>query len=144
MTRRAKDRDRRWRGIGVTVVTLALAGWLLAVTGSPNLHHSSVLNAVFDTRWMIAVSRLVILVAGGYLIVSAGVRIARGQWAKSAGGLSADIQDVTDEREVLRQQLSDASDRIVELEALVTESTEVLAHPDILDTEDGSDPDEGR
>lgn len=131
--RSAEEVRRNGRGITLTVAILALGSAIYLATGDPKLPHDSVLDVVFDTRWMVAGARLVVVVAGIYVVVSAAVRIARGQWAKSAGVVSADVQEIAGRAEVLREVAVDAQGEIDDLRDQLEKSTAALDDLDNLD-----------
>ena len=88
-----------------------LAALMYAVTKPPQLRPTSMLNAVFDTRWMIAGARLLTVVAIAYLLISIAVRVEKRQWVRSAGPVSTDatpIQAIADSQEDLQLDLREA------------------------------------
>lgn len=105
---------RRWGSVAAFLAAGFAAVFLLMPQTQPRLRHSSVLDAVFDTRWMIGVGRLVILAGTVYALTSVAVRITRGQWLSKAGPLEAEtnVQDVVDDRERLRVRLAEAQEII--------------------------------
>jgi hypothetical protein len=97
---------------------VALGALLYWQTDDPHLRHSSAVNAVFDARWLVAGTRLLIAVAVGYLLLSVGVRIRNGQWVRSAGPVVTDAgpaQAIAEDQEDLQQQLSEAKATIDDL-----------------------------
>ena len=101
---------------------------MYAVTEAPEIGHTSALNAAFDARWMIAGTRLLAVVATGYLLASIVVRVHRGQWVRSAGSLEADTptQDVVDDQEDLQEQLRVAQATIADLEEQLAQSRSMI------------------
>ena len=84
--------EHRWVLLWCLIVvglTLALA----AGTSDPGMRHTNVLNSVFDTRWMIAGSRLLAVTVFGWAMVSIGVRVSRGQWIRTFGPVSSEVRD---------------------------------------------------
>ncbi len=125
---------RRWGSVAGFFAAGVAAVWLLMPRTPPKLAHSSVLNTVFDTRWMIGVARVTIVVAAVYAVTSAGVRVTRGQWLSKAGPLEAEtaVQDVADDRERLRGQLTEAQAIIKEF---AVDELEVAPATNVADTE---------
>lgn len=122
-----EDRVRRnGRGLALGAGIVVIAVLIFAVTGDPQLPHDSVLDVVFDTRWMVAGARLVVAVAGLYVLVSVGVRISRGQWARSAAGVSTDVQEIDRGAESLRDAAADAQEEIDELKDQLEKTTAAL------------------
>lgn len=107
------SRRRRTLLIGLALVVVLLVGALVLVPDrAPALKHSSVLNALFDSRAVIGGTRLVALVGALYLLLSIVVRIEQDQWLKHVGPADVagrQIEDVADDREELRNQLGDAN-----------------------------------
>lgn len=120
-------------GLALAAATVALGVVIFVATKDPRLPHDSVLDVVFDTRWMVAGARLVVVVAGIYLLVSVGVRISRGQWARSAAGVSTDVQEIDRGAESLRDAAAGAQEEIDELKGQLEKSTAALDDLDNLD-----------
>jgi hypothetical protein len=120
------------------------------VTGTPHIRHSSAVNAAFDTRWMIAGTRLVVVAAAGYLLASIAVRVHRGQWVRSAASVETDTptQDVVDDQEALQERLREAQRVIADLEGQVAQFRSMIQEltGDTVESSGastGRDPDEG-
>ena len=123
----------RGRGIALTAGIVLLGAVILQATGDPRLPHDSVLDVLFDTRWMVAGARLVMVVAGIYLLTSVGVRMSRGQWARSAGGVSTDVQEIDRGAESLRDAAAEAQAEIDGLKDQLEKSTAALDDLDNLE-----------
>jgi hypothetical protein len=97
-------------------VLAAVAGFvvLLVTTPAPHLRHDSTVDAIFDSRWLVAGARLLIGVAMAYLLASIGVRVWRRQWVRSAGSIDTDASTVrlADDRAALRRQLAESQKTI--------------------------------
>jgi hypothetical protein len=105
--------------IGWIVALLAGATVMYALTDDPRITHSSALNAVFDTRWMVAATRLVVIVLGLYLVASVAVRVRRGEWAKSVGPIDSQTQEeaqtLSEAQQAVQQRLAAAQETISDL-----------------------------
>lgn len=111
----------------VLLVLLAVAG---ALTGAPHLRHDSLLDTVFDTRWLIALTRLVALAVGLYLIGSVVALAGHGQWIRRVGPVDAEVVNaVAADQGQLQTELETARREIVTLRA---ELAEALAELDRL------------
>ena len=101
-----------------TLGLVLLAAISYGTTPDPEITHSSALNAVFDSRWLVAGARLLLGVTIAYLLLSIGVRIKKRQWVRSAGPVETDAsaaQDLADDQEDLQQQLKEAKKTIDDL-----------------------------
>lgn len=115
---------RRWLS---SILCLGIAGpgaVLIWKTDSPEIAHTSVLNAAFDNSWMIAALRLVAMVAALYVVTSIVARVSRGQWVKQLGPVSTDapVQQVADDRRQLQEELAEANQTVDDLTRRVAES----------------------
>ena len=89
--------------------TVAVFGLVLVrLTDEPHLEHTSALASIFDSRWMIAGARLLAATALLYVVASVGVRIGRGEWARSIGPVDTDAERLVSSQEELREQLQAA------------------------------------
>ena len=142
---------------------MSRAGWLVAavagaaalavayaLTGDPSLEHDSAVDAVFDSRLVIAWSRLLVLVLVVYVLVSVAVRVTRGQWVRGAGPVQTDAptQALADDQAELQEQLEDARATIDDLYDRLTRCLESRVDPTPImetphDTVRGEAPDEG-
>ena len=102
----------------IWLVLVALAVSVYVVTDEPAIQHSSALNTVFDTRWMIAGARLLAVATMVYVLASIAVRANRGQWVRSAGPVDTDAptQAIADDQEDLQEQLRLANGLIADLD----------------------------
>lgn len=98
--------------MGLAVLAVLVVGALLLVPHEPpRLRHTSVLNALFDSRAVIGGTRLLALAGSVYLVLSIVVRIEQDQWLRNVGPASVagrEIEDVADDREALRERLAEA------------------------------------
>lgn len=125
----------RWHTIAVAliaVVLLILAAVVLVPASEPALPPTSVLNVLFDNRWMIGGVRLVGLVVAAYLVLSIFARAVRGQWLKRVGPADAETEDtvseVTEDQGKLQQDLNDA------LETIKVLRSELAANLELIDS----------
>ena len=106
----------------VAVATVLLA----AATHEPRMRHSNVLNAVFDTRWMIAGSRVLAVTVFAWAMVSIGIRVSRGQWIRTFGPVSSDVREGAEQlvssQEELEARLLAADTRIASLQQQLREA----------------------
>src|SRR3954470_6604168 len=106
VTTRSSRRRAVLSGYAILVVALGVA--IYVQTDDPTLPHTSAFNAVLDTRWLVASGRLLLAVTIGYLLVSLGVRVRNGQWARSAGPVTTDpppAQELADSQRELESRL---------------------------------------
>jgi hypothetical protein len=128
-----KDRAGTWRLVAAAVAVVAFVLVLLS-TPAPRLRHTSALNALFDSRWLLAGARLVVAVAILYVLASIAVRVWHQQWVRSAGSIETDASAarVSDDREELKRQLDASKETIEELQARLQDS--VAARAELLAT----------
>jgi hypothetical protein len=103
------------------------AGFVYATTEAPHIRHTSALNTVFDTRWLVAAGRLLAVTVIAYLLASIAVRVTRGQWVRSAGSLTTDVaatRAITEDQRELQQRLREADQTIDALKANLARSLE--------------------
>ena len=123
--------DRGWLGEhrwalawGAVVVAATLA--LVAGTQDPRMRHTNVFNAVFDTRWMIAGSRLLAVTLFAWAMLSIGVRVSRGQWIRTFGPVSSEVRDGAEQlvssQHTLEDRLEAADARIADLQDQLREA----------------------
>jgi hypothetical protein len=122
-----------WRLAAGVVGVVAFVLVLLA-TPAPGLRHTSALNALFDSRWLLAGARLVVAVAMLYLLASIAVRVWHRQWVRSAGSIETDASAarVSDDREDLMRQLDASKETIDVLQSRLEDS--VAARAELLAT----------
>lgn len=117
------------RAMAVIAGTVALGIYIFATTDEPELGRTSALNAVFDSRYMVAGGRTVGALLALYVAVSVAARVQQGQWVKSVGPVNTDVQEdmqsVADSQEDLQQELTSARKTIQRLTARI-EATDVL------------------
>jgi len=104
--------------IGYGILVVALGVVVYWQTEDPVLPHTSAFNAVLDARWLVASGRLLVAVTIGYLLVSLGVRVRNGQWARSAGPVTTDpppAQELADSQRELEARLEKAKLTIEDL-----------------------------
>jgi len=110
------DRVRRnWWLVTWSVVVIGLGGWLVVSTDEPRIRHSSALDSMFDSRWMIAGGRLLAAALLVYVIASVGVRMKHGEWVRRAGPVETDTQQIVDSQENLQERLEEAQATILDL-----------------------------
>lgn len=114
--------SRRQLGVlGATVLLIVLGAVALVPRHAPGLRHTSVLNVLFDSRWVVGGTRLVGFAAGLYVVASIVVRVSRDQWLRQVG--SADVEtsrsvvEVTRDRAELQAALDRAEQTIARLSA---------------------------
>jgi len=112
----------RHRLVALAVVVFAVGGVFFATVHSPHLPHTSLWNAVFDSRLLIAGARLVLVVGGLFLLASCVVATARGEWARVFGPVSINKQKAADADD-LREQLVVAQDTIKDLQQQIARSS---------------------
>ena len=139
-----KELGRRWLGLLVFGVLIVAVAWMIGPRHGPGLTHTSVLNAWFDTRWMIGLLRLLAVAASAYAIESMAVRVARGQWLSQAGPMKAEVeqvQDVLEDRDRLREELGTALVTIERLRRAIGEESGLPLPSDatMSDTDHSSD-----
>lgn len=125
-----EDADPWLRTHGWTLawaVAVAVATVVVAVsTHEPRMRHSNVLNAVFDSRWMIAGSRVLAATVFAWAMVSIGVRVGRGQWIRTFGPVSSEVREGAEQlvssQEDLEAQLVAADARIASLREQLREA----------------------
>src|SRR5215213_3733136 len=113
--------------IGYGILVVALGVVVYWQTEDPVLPHTSAFNAVLDARWLVASGRLLVAVTIGYLLVSLGVRVRNGQWARSAGPVTTDpppAQELADSQRRLAAELEDAKLTIDDLTQRLDRSLE--------------------
>jgi hypothetical protein len=104
--------------VGYGALVLVLGVIVYWRTDEPGLPHTPALNALLDTRWLVASGRLLVAVTIGYLLVSLGVRVRNGQWARSAGPVTTDpppAQELADSQRELEARLERAKLTIEDL-----------------------------
>lgn len=113
---------------------------VLLTTPTPRLRHTSTLNALFDSRWMLSGARLVVAAAMVFLLVSIVVRVWRRQWVRSAGTIETDAiaARVSDDREDLQRELDASKETINQLRARLEES--LAARDELLATLESAAP----
>ena len=90
-------------------------------------------NLVFDNRFVLTMTRFVVLLAGIYVVISVVALMRQGRWLVQIGPAAAaqQVNTVVDDRETLRNELEVAKGRNAELEtalkAAVSELEKVLA-----------------
>jgi len=98
---------------------LVLGGLVLVPPAPPGLAHSSVLNVLFDSRWVVGGVRLVVLAVALYLLLSIVVRVEQDQWLKHVGPADVEtdetVRQLTDDQADLQARLADADRTIAEL-----------------------------
>ncbi len=113
------DVVRRSRPLIAWLVGFVVVAVLVyATTEDPHIRHSSALNTVFDTRWLVAAARLLAIAVIGYLLASIAVRVSRNQWVRSAGSVDTDVsaaRAITDDQRELQQRLHEADTTIEDL-----------------------------
>jgi uncharacterized protein YlxW (UPF0749 family) len=112
---------RNWWLITWSVVAVVLGGGLVLATDEPRIRHTSALDSIFDSRWMIAGGRLLAAVLLVYLVASVGVRIKHGEWVRRAGPVETDTQQIVDSQENLQERLEEAEATIRDLSQRLSE-----------------------
>lgn len=95
-----------------------LGGVVLVPDEPPGLRHTSVLNALFDSRAVVGGTRVLGLALAVYLLVSVVVRVERDQWLRNVGPADVagrEIEDVADDRAALQELLAEAEETIQDL-----------------------------
>lgn len=125
---RAKGWLQRWGGTAAALVLLIVGGLLLKPRRPPELAHSSVLNAIFDSPWLIGAVRLVAIAGALYVLASVAARIGRGQWLKRVGPLDADtsVEAVATDQGRLQQELDRANTTIQDLRSELNEALDFI------------------
>ncbi len=139
---------RRWvTALGLAAVVGCVVSYVL--TDDPGIAHTSASNTLFDSRLLIALARALLVTVLVYLFASICVRVARGQWIRSAGPIEVGpTQHLVDDREDLQHRLSDANRTIKDLQGRLARS--LMDGQQVVDTLDEthdvvgvSSPDEG-
>jgi hypothetical protein len=125
--------------LGVVIAFLAVGvawkiyGWVQPPRATKNTTDKSFPNLVFDNRFVLTMTRFVVLLAGIYVVISVVALMRQGRWLVQIGPAAAaqQVNTVVDDRETLRNELEVAKGRNAELEtalkAAVAELEKVLA-----------------
>jgi hypothetical protein len=120
---------------------------VLLGTDEPRMAHTSALNAVFDSRWMVAGARLLALLLLVYTVASLGVRVSRGEWARSVGPVATDATGLIESQEDLQEQLDAARATIEDLRLRLKSSDDryldLVARMEPPDVGDEDHPEDG-
>lgn len=112
----------------VLLGVLVLGAVVLVPERAPGLRHDSVLDVLFDDRWVVGGTRTLGLAVALYLLASISVRVVRGQWLRQLG--TADVETDRSIREVASDQgeLQDALDQAnATIDGLRREYADLLA-----------------
>lgn len=120
--------------IGVVVLAALVAAAVFAVVqiyphALPTTKNPSFVDNIFDSRVVILVVRVVLIFAGGYIIISVIGLILGRRWLAQLGPFRASdpIARLDHSAEVLQRELQDAVETIQDLEQRLVESDESLA-----------------
>jgi hypothetical protein len=114
--------------LGVSAALLLLGGLLLAPPSPVGLSPTSVLNVLFDNRWVVGATRLVAAISLWFLLASMVARATQGQWVRRAGSIDVgdEVAAVSEDQEVLQRQLVSAYDTIERLRHQLAEAVALL------------------
>jgi hypothetical protein len=114
--------------LGVSAAMLLLGGLLLAPPSPVGLSPTSVLNVLFDNRWVVGATRLVAAISLWFLLASMVARATQGQWVRRAGTIDVgdEVAAVSDDQEVLQSRLVSAYDTIERLRHQLAEAVALL------------------
>ena len=89
--------------LAVSAAMLLLGGLLLAPASPVGLSPTSVLNVLFDNRWVVGATRLVAAITLWFLLASMVARATQGQWVRRAGTVDVgdEVVAMSEDQEVL-------------------------------------------
>ncbi|QIG42864.1 hypothetical protein G5V58_08855 [Nocardioides anomalus] len=116
--------SRRGQFAAVAALGVLLFAAVYLHTDEPDISHDSAWDAVFDSRVLVAGSRLLVGVVIIYVLISVAVRARRGQWVRGAGPVETDApaQRFIDSSDELRRQLREARGTIEQLQERLGDS----------------------
>src|SRR5919112_3735728 len=126
--------------LGVSAAMLLLGGLLLAPASPVGLSPTSVLNVLFDNRWVVGATRLVAAITLWFLLASMVARATQGQWVRRAGTVDVgeEVVAMSEDQEVLQRRLVSAYETIEHLRHELAETLVLLET--VSDTEDAGQP----
>ena len=122
--------------LAVSAAMLLLGGLLLAPASPVGLTPTSVLNVLFDNRWVVGATRLVAAITLWFLLASMVARATQGQWVRRAGTVDVgeEVVAMSEDQEVLQRRLVSAYETIEHLRHELAETLVLLET--VSDTED--------
>jgi len=114
--------SRRRRAV-VVAALMALLAAVAAVaytafsSAIPTFHNPNFVDEIFESRVVLGASRVGLVAAAAYVLISIVALISRGQWITSVGPLKVgeSVRTVTQEAETLRTSLVGAQEAIEDL-----------------------------
>jgi hypothetical protein len=126
--------------LAVSAAMLLVGGLLLAPASPVGLSPTSVLNVLFDNRWVVGATRLVAAITLWFLLASMVARGTQGQWVRRAGtvDIGEEVVAMSEDQEVLQRRLVSAYETIEHLRHELAETLVLLES--VSDTEDPGPP----
>ena len=114
--------------LAVSAGLLLVGGLLLAPRSAVGLPPTSVLNVLFESRWMVGATRVTGAITLWFLLASMVARASAGQWVRRAGSVDVgdEVEAVSADQELLQQRLISAHDTIERLRAQLAEAVALL------------------